>query len=127
MTSVLKLQSSPTLNTVLRLPVPRYDDKPARKEGLNALSADFSTRLAGYSKEIDPNAYAVLNTLTDIAARPPESPHFQRNRVTIEKRSGRWLKQLSNESHTTGFDLQRWLRLGQFNGILSECHKSVSN
>jgi hypothetical protein len=93
----------------LHLPYPKPDDKPARKEGLYALSADFSSRLAGYQKELGANAYAVFNTLTDIAARPPESVHFQKNRDTIEKRSGRWLKDLAHQSQTVGFDLDRWL------------------
>jgi hypothetical protein len=102
-------QSTLALKTVLRLPTPTTDDKPARKEGLNALAADFSTRLAGYQKELGPNAYAVFNTLTDIAARPPESVHFQKNRDTIEKRSGRWLKDLAGQSQSAGFDLASWI------------------
>jgi hypothetical protein len=74
-------QSTLAVNTVLRLPDPTPDDKPARKEGLNVLSADFSTRLASYRTELGPNAYAGFNTLTDIAARVPESVHFQRIRT----------------------------------------------
>ncbi len=102
-------QSALALNTVLHLPSPNPDDKPARKEGLNALAADFSTRLAGYQKELGPNAYAVFNTLTDIAARPPENPQFQKNRDTLEKRSGRWLKDLARQSQVDGFDLSKWI------------------
>jgi hypothetical protein len=102
-------QSNLALNTVLRLPDPKPDDKPARKEGLNSLASDFSTRLAGYRRELGPNAYAVFNTLTDIAARPPENPQFQKNRDTIEKRSGRWLKELARQSQATGFNLNAWI------------------
>lgn len=102
-------QSTHALNTVLRLPVPKPDDKPARMEGLNSLASDFSTRLAGYRQDLGPNAYAVFNTLTDIAARPPENPHFQKNRDTIEKRSGRWLKDLAGQSQVAGFDLNKWI------------------
>ena len=69
-----------------------------RAQGLQALSLDLSTRLTGYQKELGPNAYAVFNTLTDIAARPPDSPFFQKDRDTIEKRSGRWLKELARQS-----------------------------
>ena len=102
-------QSTLAVSTILRLPDPKPDDKPARVEGLNALSADFSARLAGYQKELGPNAYAVFNTLTDIAARPPESPYFQKDRDTIEKRSGRWLKELASQNQTAGFDLHAWI------------------
>ena len=103
------VQSSMAVNTVLRLPSPKPEDKLARKDGLNSLASDFSSRLAGYRQEFGPNAYAVFNTLTDIAARPPENPHFQKNRDTIEKRSGRWLKDLAGQSRAAGFDLNAWI------------------
>jgi hypothetical protein len=102
-------QSTLALNTVLRLPAAKSDDKKARMEGLQALSLDLSTRLTGYQKELGPNAYAVFNTLTDIAARPPDNAYFQKDRDTIEKRSGRWLKELARHSQTAGLDLNAWL------------------
>lgn len=102
-------QSTLALNTVLRLPETKPDDKNARAEGLQAISVDLSTRLTGYQKELGPNAYAVFNTLTDIAARPPDSAYFQKDRDTIEKRSGRWLKDLARQHQTTGFDLNAWI------------------
>jgi hypothetical protein len=103
-------QSTLAMDAVLRLPTPTPDDKPARVEGLKALSADLAHRLTSYRSELGPNAYAVFNTLTDIAARPPENPHFQKNRDTIEKRSGRWLKELAGQSQAAGFDLSAWIR-----------------
>jgi hypothetical protein len=102
-------QSNLALNTVLRLPDPKPDDKLSRKEGLHTLSTDFSNRLTRYRTQLGPNAYAVFNTLTDIAARPPESVHFQKNRDTIEKRSGLWLKELACQSQVAGFDLNAWI------------------
>jgi Domain of unknown function (DUF932) len=102
-------QSSLAVNSVLRLPDSKPDDKPSRQESLTALATDFNSRLASYRQELGPNAYAVFNTLTDIAARPPESPHFQKNRDTLEKRSGRWLKDLASQSQTTEFDLNAWI------------------
>jgi hypothetical protein len=102
-------QSTLALNTVLRLPEAKPEDKKARAEGLKDLSVDLSTRLTGYQKELGPNAYAVFNTLTDIAARPPDSPFFQKDRDTIEKRSGRWLKELARQNQATGFDLNAWI------------------
>ena len=102
-------QSTLALNIVLRLPEAKPDDKNTRIEGLKDLSVDLSTRLTGYQKELGPNAYAVFNTLTDTAARPPENVYFQKDRDTIEKRSGRWLKELARQSQTTGFDLNAWI------------------
>lgn len=43
------------------------------------------------------------------SARPPEIACFQQTRDTIERRSGRWLKDLASQSQSTGFDLARWL------------------
>ena len=40
-----------------------------------------------------------------IAARPPDSVYFQKDRDTIEKRSGHWLKDLKRQSQSTAFDL----------------------
>jgi hypothetical protein len=44
-----------------------------------------------------------------IAARPPENAYFQKGCDTLEKRSGRWLKDLARQSQTTGFDLNAWI------------------
>jgi hypothetical protein len=109
-------QSTLALKTVLHLPNPKPDDKPARKEALDALAADFSARLSGYRQELGENAYAVFNTLTDIAARPPELPCFQQTRDTIERRSGRWLKDLARESRAPAFDLEGWIPAWEANG-----------
>jgi hypothetical protein len=129
-------QSALALNTVLHLPEAKLSDKPVRQEGLQALAVDLTSRLTSYRQELGPNAYAVLtrsrpaltspsgqqavvclearptsrlNTLTGIAARPPENPQFQKTRDTIEKRSGRWLKELARQSQATGFDLNAWI------------------
>ena len=91
-------QSTLALNAVLRLAPAKADDKPVRKDGLKVLSEDFSSRLEIYQKELGPNA-----------ARPPESAYFQKDRDTIEKRSGRWLKKLACAIQTTDFDLNRWI------------------
>jgi hypothetical protein len=32
------------------------------------------------------------NTMTDIASRPPQSPRFRRDRPTLERRAGAWLR-----------------------------------
>jgi hypothetical protein len=50
----------------------------------------------------------LLNPAT-ITALPPERVHFQKNRDTIEKLFGRWLKELARQSQSTGFDLNAWI------------------
>lgn len=44
-----------------------------------------------------------------IAARPPDSVYFQKDRDTIEKRSDHWLKDLKRQSQSTAFDLNAWI------------------
>ncbi len=44
-----------------------------------------------------------------ITARPFENVYFQKDRDTLEKRSGRWLKELARQSQTAGFDLNAWI------------------
>ncbi len=75
----------------------------------HARTADFATRLTGYRQELGKNAYAVFNTLTDIAARPPEIACFQQTCDTIERRSGRWLKDLARQTQSPEFNLERWI------------------
>jgi hypothetical protein len=43
------------------------------------------------------------------AARPPDSPYYQKDRDTIEERSGRWLKELASRSQAAEFDLNAWI------------------
>lgn len=61
-------------------------------EALSALTADFTSRLTGYRQELGKNAYAVFNTLTDIAARPPETACFQTTRRTWPPEAGGWVR-----------------------------------
>ena len=97
-----RLLGLPGQITRTSLPVSRRRESRRGGRGLRA-------RLSGYRKEIGPNAYAVFNTMTDIAARPPENRYFQKDRDTIEKRSGRWLKELGRRSQDPKFDLNEWI------------------
>ena len=52
-----------------------------------------------------------------IAARPPESVYLRNDRDTLEKRCGRWLKELARQSQATGFDLNAWIPAWEAGGI----------
>ena len=43
--------------------------------------------------------------MTDLAARPPRSPRFRRDRPTLERRAGAWLRDLHAASTRPGFTL----------------------
>ncbi len=51
-----------------------------------------------------------------IAAHPPESVYFQKDHDTLEKRSGRWLKDLARQSRAPAFDLEVWAPAREANG-----------
>ena len=51
----------------------------------------------------------MIQNPASIAARPPEIACFQQNRDTIERRSGRWLKDLASQSQAPEFNLGAWI------------------
>lgn len=102
-------QSARALDAVLHLPVAKDGDPKARQEGIGALRSEVNSRLGTYGNTLGEHAYAVFNTLTDLAARPPESRFFQKDRDTLEKRAGRWLKQLSMHHKAPVFDLEKFI------------------
>ena len=103
-------QSEHALAAVLHLPAFNEGDSEARREGIEALNQDTGVRLTGYRSALGENAYAVFNTLTDIAARPPESRYFQKDRDTLEKRAGRWLKQLAQRQKASTLNLDQFIK-----------------
>jgi hypothetical protein len=86
---------------------PQFPEKPSPWEhGEQAkLDADLESRLSGYFRELGENAYAAFNTMTDIASRPPQSPRFRRDRPTLERRAGIWLRDFKNAAERAGFSV----------------------
>ena len=84
-------------------------DKPVRQRARRELWLEIEGRLAAYRSEVGNNAYAVFNTFTDLAARPPRSPHFRKDRQTLEKRAGAWLKNLATGASSPSFSVESWL------------------
>ena len=50
------------------------------------------------------------NTMADIAARPPQSPRFRRDRPTLELRAGAWLRVFNVSAASPGFSIAGQLR-----------------
>ena len=94
---------------LLGWPRPRADDSSARRDGLEELNRDLARRHSGYRDEVGPNAYAIFNTLTDVAARPPGSRWLRRGRATIERRAGQWLKDLGSRCRKSGFEFGSYM------------------
>ena len=75
----------------------------------SALDTDLDTRLGRYLAELGENAYAAFNTMADLAARPPSSTRFRRDRPTLERRSGAWLRDFHSTVTQPGFTLAAYL------------------
>lgn len=80
--------------------------KLADKLGQDVLDADLGKRVDAYRRELGENAYAAFNVITDIAARPPRSPRFRRDRPTLERRAGAWLRDFCKIAALPGFTIQ---------------------
>ena len=86
------------------------DPKPFERTDQETLDADLESRLHGYLHELGENAYAAFNTMTDIAARPPQSTRFRRDRPTLERRAGAWLRDFKETASRPGFSVQGHLK-----------------
>jgi len=75
------------------------------------LDTDLANRMNRYLREIGPNAYAAFNTMTDIASRPPESHRFRRDRPTLERSAGAWLRDFSKAASEPGFTLAAYFEI----------------
>jgi hypothetical protein len=80
------------VRTVVGWPTLPENPKPWETADQTALDNDLNARLDRYLAELGENAYAAFNTMTDLAARPPRSPRFRRDRPTLERRAGAWLR-----------------------------------
>lgn len=86
------------------------DAKPFERFAQEDLDADLESRLTGYLKDLGANAYAAFNTMTDIAARPPQSNRFRRDRPNLERRAGAWLRDFREVASRPGFSIASHLK-----------------
>jgi len=86
---------------------PQLPEKPSPWESDEQakLDTDLESRLSGYFNDLGANAYAAFNTMTDIASRPPHSPRFRRDRPTLERRAGAWLRDFKAAATQPGFSM----------------------
>ncbi len=86
---------------------PKLPDDPKAWETADQtkLDADLEARLDRYLRDLDANAYAAFNTMTDIASHPPLSPRFRRDRPNLERRAGAWLRDFTLAATQPGFSI----------------------
>ena len=81
------------------------EPKPVDQSDQANLDADLESRLDRYFHELGENAYAAFNTMTDIAARPPQSYRFSQDRPNLERRVGAWLRDFNDVASRPGFSM----------------------
>jgi hypothetical protein len=62
-----------------------------------------------YASELGGTAYAVLNTVTDFASRPPASRHLRRDRHSLQRLAGTWLTTFGHECRQPDFAIGDYL------------------
>ena len=65
------------------------------------------------------------DTMDDNASRPPQSQRFRRDRLTLERRAGAWLRDFSIAAAQPGFSVSEHLELSH-EMIIELTHKSLT-
>ena len=63
-----------------------------------------------YATELGENAYAVLNTVTELASRPPDNPLVHRDRHGLQRLAGQWVGEFAAVCGDAAFDVGAYLR-----------------
>ena len=83
---------------------------PRQRDDQRVLDADLGERRNRYFGELGANAYAAFNLMTDIASHPPASPRFRRDRPSLERLAGAWLRDFREEAARPGFTIADHLK-----------------
>jgi len=95
---------------VLGLRAPEgVDTTEARLNAWESLSALIASASGRYEQELGANAYAVLNTVTEFASRPPVNLLVRRDRHSLQRRAGEWAADFASTCADGQFDLGRYL------------------
>jgi hypothetical protein len=90
---------------------PLKETRPGTREAEDwrALDVHITERCNRYASELGETAYALLNTVTDLASHPPENRHLRRDRHSLQRLAGTWLTTFSNECRQRGFAIDRFI------------------
>lgn len=71
------------------------------------LDADLVARRDRYFGDLGANAYAAFNLVTDFASHPPESHRMRRDRPSLERMAGSWLRGFRAAAKEPGFTVAK--------------------
>lgn len=63
-----------------------------------------------YADELGENAYAVFNTITEFASRPPENRCVRRDRHSMQQLAGSWLTSFNLACRAPGFSVDGYVQ-----------------
>lgn len=81
----------------------------ARQAQWRRLLAEVEAAGQRYATELGDNAYAVLNTVTELASRPPANPMVHRDRHSLQRLAGRWVGEFAAICGDAAFDVGAYL------------------
>ena len=100
------------VQSILMLRPPKSTSPSAREAkdwAWAEVEAHVSRLCDRYAFELGENAYAVLNTATDFASRPPDNRHVHRERHSLQRLAGTWLSTFGHECQRPGFTIDSYL------------------
>ena len=125
-TSIPRQGFRPIIQSVLEIHKPEGMPN-GRQESWRALEGIIDKTSAKYLQQFGENAYALLNTITDLATRPPNKEQvgysfIRRERHSLQLLAGTWAADFSSSLRRPEFDLDGYIkdpstaRLGARNG-----------
>ena len=81
-----------------------------QKEPWERLANSLKSISEQYSSNLGENGYALLNVITDVASRPPNSPFIRRERHGLQRSAGSWLAAFGAECRNPGFEVEGYVQ-----------------
>jgi hypothetical protein len=98
------------VRAVLSIRVPESLESKSREAAdWEVLTAHIAALGDRYARELGNNAYAVLNVITEFASHPLANRHVHRERNSLQRLAGSWLRNFAQRCRQPGFSLAGYL------------------
>ena len=99
---------APATRAVLRISKPDPMGK-RQKDPWEKLAAYLQSVSEKYAWEMGLNGYALMNVITDVATRPPQSPFIRREQHGLQRSADLWLADFSEKCRKPGFEVKAYV------------------
>ena len=100
-------QGAEIARRVIGWPVLSEKATTRQRDDQQMLDADLVARRDRYFGELGANAYAAFNLVTDFASHPPQSSRMRRDRPSLERMAGAWLRGFRTAAKRPGFTVPK--------------------